>query len=866
MRSMAYCGVVWLAIALGCDRAPNDFLLTPNQLESFELADASQGLYDWPISRSGFAVSRPPIYSSLIGIGDQPLDALDRAEVEPEEMLAGDAWATFLRAIGTNPIHPFQLKPIQLDVASIAVPKGDVCFVFSGDGERLYLSDGASITAIDLPDRWKDDVPLLGPSVDRQQQELWRWKIPSGSTGKPIRLAITACGNGVINEFDFGVRGDPAKTEENDDKKEEPKSVSRSELIVVDSTTTSRLDLDTGKVLASFPTPPGGLDYVVAASDADVVIATNPDGDVYWNDGVVGRWVSVGTKVRPASQIDGHQSVSPSRNGDAFVAMAGNAPQTVWMSAGVKTLAVDSELKLEPQVAALVWADNGRIWCNKYQLYVDQAECAVGEEVSLFKIRKEMIWRPVCVWPQRSGRYSTNTGMTVLGLRRLRDGRSMWSLWDQNSERGGNSCAINLCDDAMLEKSSLTERKRPTIAVSMDASRYAYLDPAATSPVLRVCYRNPWERTDSSQVQDWIRLRVVGTDEDRRDIDRAAAAIRALPLDLYWGRPPEELYGKFIFGYAADLLVTWHRERNRIQQLLENLKQAREQGDAAKPDLLSAIGDDYHDIASWDEPRYQELMKQHEATVAKYDEALGKFQQWRDTGSVTAELTYAANAMSMAWQSRGSGMGYQVTDKGAKDFRDYSIECEKICRKLLERPRPPMNAFDRLFDAAKGTNASHLSVKPEVRRCVQLYPECSTPHSSLGFWLLPRWGGNAGDSSSYLQAAIANVDVAMREKIFGITAIRMAENSGGNVNFFAATSLSEKRAFKGALRALDEEAVSNPHWIGPLVWVATYCNNRQVVERACDYYRETFAFPESSAYNDYPAMFARCFSDRPEPR
>ena len=118
MRSMAYCGIVWLAIALGCDRAPNDFLLTPNQVESFELADASQGLYDWPVSRSGFAVSRPPIYSSLIGIRDQPLDAIDRAELAPEEMLAGNAWATFLRAIGTNPIYPFQLKPIQLDVAS----------------------------------------------------------------------------------------------------------------------------------------------------------------------------------------------------------------------------------------------------------------------------------------------------------------------------------------------------------------------------------------------------------------------------------------------------------------------------------------------------------------------------------------------------------------------------------------------------------------------------------------------------------------------------------------------------------------------------------------------------------------------------
>jgi hypothetical protein len=96
--------------------------------------------------------------------------------------------------------------------------------------------------------------------------------------------------------------------------------------------------------------------------------------------------------------------------------------------------------------------------------------------------------------------------------------------------------------------------------------------------------------------------------------------------------------------------------------------------------------------------------------------------------------------------------------------------------------------------------------------------------------------------------------------------LELAGKLGGNTNYFAATGTSEKLAFMGAMQMIDEEAVSNPHWIGPLIWVGTYCNNRQVVERACDYYRENFAFPTGSAYNDYPSMFARCFETRAQPR
>jgi hypothetical protein len=454
MMQKAIHGLILLSVLMiGCDRVPTAHVLTPDESLSFELADASQGSYDWPVSPSGFAISRPPIFSSLIGIQDQPLEPIDLQEIPPQEKLEGDAWARFLRANNTNAKHPFQFKPIHEEIASIALENSQVSFVFSSDANTLYVSNGQSIQAIELPDDWRDRVPLEGTSAGKIQKVLWQSPIPNGSIGNSTLIAVSSIGKNVSNDFDFGIREvierekkNPTQEDENDDGSRESdpsdssnESLLRSELVVVDSATTLRLDLDTGKVLASFPTPATGLDYLTAATDADVVLATNPEGEVFWNDGEAGKWLSVGTKVRPASQIDGHQSVSLNSKGDAFLAIDGNVPTTVWLSEKKKTTSVDSAMSLDQQAAAVVWADNGRNWFGESNVYYADSDTEVGATYDVKKCTPQMIRRPVSVWPQRAGRYSQYTSMTVLGLRRLQDGRSMWSLWDQSSYDGENS-------------------------------------------------------------------------------------------------------------------------------------------------------------------------------------------------------------------------------------------------------------------------------------------------------------------------------------------------------------------------------------------------------------------------------------------
>ena len=90
---------------VGCQRAPQEYDLKTEELVSFELGDPTGGNFDWPVSPSGFAIRRPPIYSSLVGLKNEPFDEIDQVERAEEERLEGDKWAKFLRAVGNQPYH-----------------------------------------------------------------------------------------------------------------------------------------------------------------------------------------------------------------------------------------------------------------------------------------------------------------------------------------------------------------------------------------------------------------------------------------------------------------------------------------------------------------------------------------------------------------------------------------------------------------------------------------------------------------------------------------------------------------------------------------------------------------------------------------
>ncbi|MEM6777456.1 MAG: hypothetical protein AAF670_07345 [Planctomycetota bacterium] len=851
-----------LWVTSGCRPVPGTVELEPGKSETFDLVEPTARRFDWPVSRSGFAIRRPPIYASLVGLHQEPLDELDLESPNDPEPLEDEAWFRYLRSLGTNPLTPFQMKPIHLQIAELSVTEDPISFIFSADGEALYICDGATIDAYRIADDWKQDVPFAGTPTGQAQEKLWSLNLPDGRRGDRVYLAVTACGGSVDNEFDLGL---DAEDDGDSTQRDATSEIPISQLVVVAAKSTRRIDPASGEIVSRFKNPPQTLDYLTAAMDAGHILATTDEGSVYFNGEGQTSWTAVGAEVQPADSIESRQSIALNSSGTAFIGLVEGKPATTWIRDGRKTVTSIAPEPLDGDAVTIVWPDNGRYWCDDERVYSDQPNVDEGAVASVYQINK-IIWRPVAMWPQRSGAFSPKTGMTVLGLRRLRDGTAMWSLWDQNSRQGGNSVATELFDDRVLARSKLFTRRRPTVAVSTDASRVAYLDPASPEPTVRVIYRNPWERIDSDQVRDWYRVRVLGSDQDRSEIDRAGQRLRELPMGLHWGRVPEELYMKYVETPLVDMISTWQRDydiNQRQRRLCEQIWNAEGQAD---PELVKQLKEDNRDILTWDDDRFQERMDQYAEWDSQFEDAFAKIKRWQETGSVTAAAVQAHCAIKAAWRARGGGYASQVTEEGWETFQ---VECEKaeaICLDLLERPRPPMVVFSSLLQSARGTSRTKQSVEPYVRRCHRLYPNCPSILHNLGFWLLPRWGGQTGDSASYIETAVSNCDPEIREKVFAISHIRLAESFSGNVNYFAAMGADETRVWKGALKLLDEEAMANPHWLGPLLWVSSYANHQVAQDAACRYQRENFAYAYGSVYNDFPSLYQPCFRDRPEPR
>ena len=321
------------------------------------------------------------------------------------------------------------MKPIHLELATVSVPDERISFTFSADGETIYICDGATIKAVAIRDDWKTEIPLVGEPTGRKQRVVWEKKIAGGSSGSPVHIAVTACGTEINNEFDWGVELD-AESERDEETEElaENKPLAKSELVVAGARSTLRLDPKTGNQLSQFATPKGGFDYLVAAIDADVVLATKTDGEVYFNDGDFGEWLQVGARVQPASTYEGRQSVAINAEGNSFIGLNGNKLTTIWMKSGKQSTSSITKNTLEETPVTVAWPDNGRNWCDESQLYYDAPQVEEGQPIRAKKIDK-IIWRPVAIWPQRAGAYSPDTGMTVLGLRRLRNGKAMWCIW-----------------------------------------------------------------------------------------------------------------------------------------------------------------------------------------------------------------------------------------------------------------------------------------------------------------------------------------------------------------------------------------------------------------------------------------------------
>lgn len=829
---IAILGFLASCVILGCEPVPQPVAIADVESGRFGLVDETSGRFDWPLSRSGFSVARPPIYASLSDLASQPLLEMDQSDPPSRPVLDDEQWVQFCWSIGTNPETPFQMKPIGLRIAEIDVDGDSIAIAMSADGTIVYVANHERVDAWQLGNAWRTQFEWVTNEPSQALERIWTRPLSGTDRGSAVLLALA---------------GGPA-----------------SPLLVVNGNSAWRIESESGILESRLKDHSQPFRSVGAALGADAFYAVDEEGSVLYMDAERSRWsdLNAPVKVPNASQVP---PIGIQPDGLGFVSFIGNQPVTVWVEDGRQVGMSRSETLVDREPATATWTERGRFWSDGNRIYSITGPREIGDESTIKKLAP-MTWRPVEMRPEAGNDPTNPPFQLVMGLRRDDDGEAVWSLWDMESSRGENSLPTELFTDQELAASAFGDSKRPVWSSNPSGSKIAYLDPTASQPRVAVLFRNPWERADNSGAKNYY-WRILDAEEDRTDeFDQVAGSLLASTQDLPWGRPVQEHLHKYLITQLVSIWSDQEKRRDWHKQRLEDLDQIRTDGIAAHPEIGPRVSGDDLDAENWDAARYEARVKELRSVQSIIRGRLDRLEGWLARGSDIAKVCAAGKHVQAGWRHRGSGWGYQVSQEGGRKFAFHLGEAARLCQELMEHPHPIMSTFYYYFISAKGTDVDRMDIEPQVRRFLQLHAECPSPHTALCDWLMPKWGGMIGDTASYLRYGMDMVDPSIRESVFGITSIQLADNNRSTRNYFLYTGVSEKRALRGAAGYLDQGQPNNPYWVSGLIWVAAYCNNSEVVTKANHYFRSHFLYGSGDAYRQFPRIFAESFEDRPEPR
>jgi hypothetical protein len=116
------------------------------------------------------------------------------------------------------------------------------------------------------------------------------------------------------------------------------------------------------------------------------------------------------------------------------------------------------------------------------------------------------------------------------------------------------------------------------------------------------------------------------------------------------------------------------------------------------------------------------------------------------------QLLQANWHFDLAWDYRGGGYADTVSEKRFANFFEQSAKASEFIEQLLRSPNPPAEVFSKAIQLHTALQRPKAEMGPIVKRIFASSAKNNPSiHSSLAFYLLPRWGGEKGEAERYLQ-------------------------------------------------------------------------------------------------------------------
>jgi WD40 repeat protein len=186
-----------------------------------------------------------------------------------------------------------------------------------------------------------------------------------------------------------------------------------------------------------------------------------------------------------------------------------------------------------------------------------------------------------------------------------------------------------------------------------------------------------------------------------------------------------------------------------------------------------------------------------------------KLTQWHNEfpDSITQPVVLASGWTEYAWEARGTGYAYTISDERGKKFEERLAEGRKVLEAAAKLPKKCPQWTIAMQVIALGQGWSRAEYMELVEAAAKQEPTYYDYYVRAGYFFFPRWYGKKGEWEKFAEMAANELDPAEGMTAYTRTAWYNSEYFG---NLFKETAIEWPKMKQGFLDI--ERKYPNSHW------------------------------------------------------
>jgi len=170
--------------------------------------------------------------------------------------------------------------------------------------------------------------------------------------------------------------------------------------------------------------------------------------------------------------------------------------------------------------------------------------------------------------------------------------------------------------------------------------------------------------------------------------------------------------------------------------------------------------------------------------------------EWLESKRAFPRLVAACLEQNLSKQARGTSMINLVPEEDLKRYEKHEERKLALLKEILSEPDAPGQAYEMMLWHLRSMGGGYQKGEDFMRQCMRKYPQFWGLHETNLWWMLPRWGGSAGQAQAYAEGVTKLYPREFQDRVFGILVNRM-------IRYNQSEFMKENEGFLQPKRLLD---------------------------------------------------------------